>query len=56
MIFQVGRYLKDLWERVFQERGEVPIVFPIIFYHGNSAWNYETDIRKYIKNYDALPA
>lgn len=54
-IFQVGRYLMDLWESVFQERGDVPIVFPIIFYHGESDWNYATDLRKYIRNYEQLP-
>lgn len=54
-IFQVGRYMLDLWEKVFQKQGEIPIVFPIIFYHGEVEWNYETDLRKYIKHYDKLP-
>lgn len=53
-IVQVGRYMMDLWEKSLQESNEMPVVIPIIFYHGESTWNYHTDMRKYIRNYEQL--
>lgn len=53
--FQVSRYIIDLWEKSFKEKRELPIVIPIIFYHGLQPWNYETDVRNYIPNYETLP-
>lgn len=52
---QVSRYIIDLWERSFKEKQELPVVIPIIFYHGLKPWNYETDVRNYISNYKTLP-
>lgn len=52
---QVSRYIIDLWERSFKEKYELPVVIPIIFYHGQKSWTYETDVRNYIPNYELLP-
>lgn len=35
--FQVSRYIIDLWEMALKEKQELPVVIPIIFYHGIKA-------------------
>ncbi len=33
----------------------MPIVIPIVIYHGQEKWNLETDIRKLIPDFETLP-
>lgn len=52
---QVGKYIYDLWEEHLREKDKVPIVVPIVFYHGLSPWNYATNMRDLIPDYISLP-
>jgi len=55
-IFQVSRYIIDLWSKVIESgQKELPIVIPIVVYHGKGKWNYKTDARELIPNYHTLP-
>jgi len=55
-IFQVSRYIIDLWSRVIKSgKKELPIVIPIVVYHGQGKWNYQQDTKELIPGYDALP-
>lgn len=52
---QVARYIIDLWEQVLRNKNYLPIVIPIVFYHGKQRWNFATDLRDNIKDYHNLP-
>ena len=55
-IFQVTRYILDAWTKLSKDNTkELPIVIPIVFYHGKGKWNYKTDIRDLIPGYYKLP-
>ena len=55
-IFQVSRYIIDLWSKAVESgKKELPVVIPIIVYHGKGRWNYKKDIRQMIPGYDELP-
>jgi predicted transposase/invertase (TIGR01784 family) len=55
-IFQVTRYILDAWTKLSKDNTkELPIVIPIVFYHGKGKWNYKTDIRDLIPEYYKLP-
>ena len=55
-IFQVTRYILDAWTKLSKDNTkELPIVIPIVFYHGKGKWNYKTDIRNLIPGYYNLP-
>lgn len=55
-IFQVSRYIIDLWSKVIEDgKKELPIVIPIVVYHGRGRWNYKKDTRELIPDYDGLP-
>src|SRR5690625_2612219 len=36
------------------EFAELPVVLPIVFYHGKQPWNYPNDMRKFVPNYAKL--
>lgn len=55
-IFQVSRYIIDLWSKVIKGgKKELPVVIPIVVYHGQGKWNYKKDTRDLIPGYDTLP-
>ena len=55
-IFQVTRYILDAWTKLSKDNTkELPIVIPIVFYHGKGKWNYKTDIRDLTPGYYNLP-
>src|SRR5690625_1048706 len=46
----------DFWSKIIENGGdELPLMIPIVVYHGKSRWNYKTDMRHLIKNYETLP-
>ena len=38
--FQVLRYMTLIWEKYYKEEKEYPLIFPIVFYHGDDNWAY----------------
>ena len=55
-IFQVARYVINLWSKIIDSgKEELPVVIPIIIYHGKDRWNYKDDIRDLIPDFDILP-
>ena len=68
--FQLLKYMIEIWEAKINKEGviELPIVIPIIIYHGKDKWKIKTtlgemidgyaelpeDIKKYIPNYEYL--
>ena len=55
-IFQVAGYVIDAWRKMVEEnKKELPIIIPIIVYHGRPSWNYKKDMRDMIPDFDLLP-
>lgn len=56
-IFQVQRYILESWMTIIQKENkeELPIIIPMIIYHGKEKWNFKTDIRDMISGFYELP-
>ena len=56
-IFQLNKYILEIWISAIQkeEKSELPIVLPVVVYHGLGKWNFKTDLRDMIPNYHDLP-
>ncbi|AHM55613.1 hypothetical protein EAL2_c03100 [Peptoclostridium acidaminophilum DSM 3953] len=68
--FQLLKYMIEIWEsKIKKERSdELPMIIPLVIYHGKESWNIKTtlgemitgykdlpnDIKKYIPNYEYL--
>lgn len=51
---QVTQYIIDLWRQALQATNQLPVVVPIVFYHGRTSWNYPTNMRELISDYKKL--
>lgn len=55
-IFQVAGYIIDAWRKMIKDnKKELPVIIPIIIYHGRPSWNYKKDMRDMIPDFDLLP-
>lgn len=55
--FQLLKYMIEIWEaKVKKEKtGELPIIIPLLIYHGNDEWKIKTTLGEMIAGYDMLP-
>lgn len=55
--FQLLKYMINIWEaKVKKERiSELPIIIPLVIYHGKDNWNIKTTLGEMINGYDELP-
>lgn len=55
-VFQVAGYILDIWKRLVKDgKNELPVVIPIVVYHGKGKWSYKTNIKEMIPDFDTLP-
>lgn len=56
-IFQISKYILESWMSIVQKenKDELPIIIPIIIYHGREKWNLKTDLRDMIPGFYELP-
>ncbi len=56
-IFQVQKYILEFWTSTIQKENkeELPIIIPMIIYHGKEKWNLKTDLRDMIPKFHELP-
>lgn len=66
VIFQILKYMLKIWEAKLKEEDKLPIIFPLVIYHGEKRWKIHkslgefiygfekipTEVRKYIPNYE----
>lgn len=54
--FQLLKYMINIWEaKIKKERiSELPIIIPLVIYHGKEKWNIRTSLREMISGYDEL--
>ncbi len=54
--FQIIQYLVKIWKSTLHERkpGSLPIIIPLILYHGKSRWTVELNFSDYFNCPDSL--
>ena len=54
---QLLKYMIEIWETKINKENstELPIVIPLVIYHGTEAWNSKFTLGKMIKGYEDLP-
>ena len=55
--FQLLKYMIEIWEYKIEneEIDELPMIIPIVIYHGKNNWNVNSTLGGMIKGYDSLP-
>jgi predicted transposase/invertase (TIGR01784 family) len=55
--FQLLKYMIEIWEaKVKKEKtDELPVIIPLVIYHGNDEWKIKTTLGEMIAGYDTLP-
>lgn len=55
--FQLLKYMLEIWEaKINKERiEELPIIIPLVIYHGKNKWNISTNLGEMINGYKELP-
>jgi len=56
VIFQLLKYILKIWEEKYDKtKHKIPIIIPIVVYHGETIWNIETDLIKLIEGNKDIP-
>ena len=56
VILQLLRYIVRIWEEKYDRKANrLPIIIPMVIYHGESKWNVQTKLINLIKGIDELP-
>lgn len=55
--FQLIKYMLEIWEsKMNKERiEELPVIIPLVIYHGKNKWNISTNLGQMINGYKELP-
>ncbi len=55
--FQLLKYMLEIWEAKVKKENcsELPIIIPLVIYHGSDEWNIKTTLGEMIKGYKELP-
>lgn len=53
--FQLLKYTVKVWDTKIGETGQLPIIIPLVVYHGKEGWNIKPTLGEMILGYDELP-
>ena len=53
--FQLLKYMVGIWDTKIGETGKVPVIIPLVVYHGKQGWNIKPTFGEMILGYDKLP-
>jgi hypothetical protein len=53
--FQLLKYTVKVWDTKVGETGQLPIIIPLVVYHGKEGWNIKPSLGEMILGYDELP-
>src|SRR5699024_804059 len=56
-IFQISKYIIESWMAMVQKENkkELPLIIPMLVYHGKEKWNLKTDLRDMIPGFNDFP-
>lgn len=52
---QLLKYMVRIWEVKVGETGRLPVIIPLVIYHGKESWNVGRNLNDMILSYDGLP-
>ncbi len=54
---QLLKYMIEIWETKAKKENirELPMIIPLVIYHGNNEWKIKTSLGEMINGYDAIP-
>ena len=56
VIFQLLKYMLKIWEEKYDKtKNKIPIIIPIVVYHGETIWNIETNLINLIEGIKDIP-
>ncbi|PNR96616.1 Rpn family recombination-promoting nuclease/putative transposase [Petrotoga sp. 9PWA.NaAc.5.4] len=56
VIFQLLKYMLKIWEEKYDKtKNKIPIIIPIVVYHGETIWNIETNLINLIEGVKDIP-
>lgn len=56
VIFQLLRYITSIWEEKYDPKTKkIPIIIPMVIYHGREIWNVETNLSNMVQGIEDLP-
>jgi Putative transposase, YhgA-like. len=55
--FQLLNYIVRIWEQKIKKEFDlkIPVVIPLVLYHGKDKWKIKTSLGEMIRGYDELP-
>ncbi len=53
--FQLLKYMVKVWDTKIGEAGRLPVIIPLVVYHGKEGWNIKPSLGEMILGYDELP-
>ncbi len=53
--FQLLKYTVRVWDTKIGETGQLPVIIPLVVYHGKEGWNIKHTLGEMILGYDELP-
>ncbi len=56
--FQLLKYMIEIWETKIkkEELNKLPVIIPLVIYHGTERWKISTALKEMIRGYEELPA
>lgn len=53
--FQLLRYMVGIWNTKVKNTAQLPVIIPLVIYHGKDGWNIKHTLEEMILGYDELP-
>ena len=53
--FQLLKNMVSIWSVTVKEEGRLPLIIPLVIYHGGNGWNIRPTLGEIILGYDELP-
>lgn len=53
--FQLLRYMVGIWNTKVKNTAQLPVIIPLVIYHGKDGWNIKHTLGEMILGYDELP-
>ncbi len=54
--FQLLKYIVRIWDRKIEGLGQLPVIIPLVIYHGKDTWKIRSVLEEIISGYNELPA
>jgi predicted transposase/invertase (TIGR01784 family) len=53
--FQLLRYMVEIWNTKVENTTQLPVIIPLVIYHGKDGWNIKPTLGEIISGYEELP-